>query len=99
MPKLSDQEIEIIEKTLTKTWSVNRMESGRYLKMIRDNSYTWLTELVSEVKELRAKAADPTPVQPDSDIDPHNLPESTTIKLVMTRSEYERRYGMGGNQK
>jgi hypothetical protein len=67
MTKLSDEEIEAIDKALTKTWSMNRMESDRYQAKIRNNSYRWLTELVAEVKELRAKAADPTPpVQPDT---------------------------------
>lgn len=65
MPKLTDEEIEAIDKALTKTWSMNRMESDRYQAKIRNNTYRWLTELVAEVKELRAKAADPTPpVQP-----------------------------------
>jgi hypothetical protein len=67
MPKLSDEEIEAIDKALTKTWSVNRMESDRYQAKIRNNSYRWLTELVAEVKGLRAKAVEATPpVQPDT---------------------------------
>lgn len=46
-------DIEYIEKTLTKTWSLNRMEVNRYTKRMRDNTYVWLTDLVKEVKELR----------------------------------------------
>jgi hypothetical protein len=46
-------DIEYIEKTLTKTWSLNRMEASRYAKQMRDNTYVWLTDLVQEVKELR----------------------------------------------
>lgn len=33
------------------------------------------------------------PVQPDTEIDPYNLPISTTIKGRMTRTEYENIYG------
>jgi hypothetical protein len=49
MTKLSDEEIESIDKALTKTWSMNRMESNRYQAKIRNNAYRWLTELVAEV--------------------------------------------------
>jgi hypothetical protein len=66
MPKLTNEDIEEIEKTLTKTWSMHGMEARRYQEKMRNNSYKWLTELVAEVKYLRLLAADPTPpVQPD----------------------------------
>lgn len=54
-----------------------------------------------DIFEKTYEPADPTPVQPDSDIDPHNLSESITVKERMTWSEYERRYGSvgGGNKR
>ncbi|MNM07334.1 hypothetical protein D3C81_173760 [compost metagenome] len=88
MPKLIDAEIFL--EWLEKSEAADKFWTTTVEPVIK-------FDLITDA--INAGTFDPTPVQPDIEIDPHNLPESTTIKLVMTRSEYEKRYGTGGNNR
>ncbi|NMP10559.1 hypothetical protein [Paenibacillus polymyxa] len=80
-------DIEYIEKTLTKTWSLNRMEASRYTKRMRDNTYVWLTDLVQEVKELREVKCEAESLIQQKDAEIERLKKSIEgLRLITERS-------------